>query len=88
MGTPDDRLKEGATNSAGVREACRKIERSVPGASSRYRGTMTVRPSLRSFTWLPRWLTCSSPSLARAATTAAPLTTGSAGLTQRAGRWR
>jgi hypothetical protein len=39
-----------AMNSAGVRPACHRTERSVPIASSRCIGTMTVRPALRSST--------------------------------------
>ncbi len=41
--------------SSAVSSAWRRIERSVPLASSRWRGTMTVAPSSRrSLTWLPR----------------------------------
>ncbi len=48
-------------------------------------GTMTVRSWPRSLTWLPRWLTCTKPTLDNAAMTSAPPTTGSAGLTPTAG---
>jgi hypothetical protein len=41
--------------------ACLKVERNVPGAISECIGTMTVRDSRRSLTWLPRWLTWAKP---------------------------
>jgi hypothetical protein len=57
-------LHSKAVSSSTERPACRRIERSVQGASSRWSGTMTVRPSAcRSLTWLPRWPTWPKPIL-------------------------
>ena len=49
------------------RSTSRRIERSVPGASSRWSGTIAVLPaSFRTFMWLPRWLTKRQPSFSTA----------------------
>jgi len=73
-----------AVNSSTERPAWRRIERRVPGASSRCIGTITVRPPVfRSFTWLPRWLISSKPTARSARTVSCPEMTGRRGVTQR-----
>ena len=70
-------------SSGSAHPAWRQMEASVPGASSVWRGTITVLPlsGWRSLRWLPRWPRRSNPALSSAAVRERPDTTGELGLT-------
>jgi hypothetical protein len=76
-------LHRALRNSSTDTSAWRRIDLKVPRASSSWSGTIAVRPSsLRSFTWLLRWLTCWNPNLRSALMARCPETIGSPSVTR------